>query len=259
MILVCALIIGPVFTRFSLAQYFAAPQFWEFLLNIIGQNYSSLPGTFTGTASPTVNGALWTLGYEMVCYAFVALLLVTRQLNAPIKITALAVFATIISFYVEYNGINANPHNFYESKTLHILLGRESQIMMTFICGIIAYQLKNIIPYSKWIFLVCVAICITAAVTLNIKLHNEILLRIILLPALTYITIFIGMSDIKYPAFLRKNDLSYGIYLYHDPVMHLVIALFPALGIATLYGAFFTYLAGLPFHRYFSLYFMESG
>lgn len=44
--LVCALIIGPIFTTVSIGQYFSSEEFMIFFMNIIGWVHFSLPGVF---------------------------------------------------------------------------------------------------------------------------------------------------------------------------------------------------------------------
>jgi peptidoglycan/LPS O-acetylase OafA/YrhL len=46
---------------------------------------------------------------------------------------------------------------------------------------------------------------------------------------LTYITVFIGLTNIPSNALLRSGDYSYGIYLYGFPISQMLVASAPAL------------------------------
>lgn len=83
-VLAAVFLIGPAVTTVSLNDYFAAAETWRYLLNIVFYNsHNSLPGVFTGNAQTSgVNGPLWTLQFEAVCYSLIALLGFWRGLTA---------------------------------------------------------------------------------------------------------------------------------------------------------------------------------
>jgi peptidoglycan/LPS O-acetylase OafA/YrhL len=77
------LLIGPAVTTLNTAQYFHSDVVYRYLLNLSLTAQYELPGVFeTGHRSSAVNGVLWTLGPEFICYLIVAvvgLLLRTRS------------------------------------------------------------------------------------------------------------------------------------------------------------------------------------
>jgi peptidoglycan/LPS O-acetylase OafA/YrhL len=93
------------------------------------------------------------------------------------------------------------------------------------------------------------------------KYAGGVPLRLILLPALTYITVFIGLTNIPIPKFLKRGDYSYGVYLYHDPILQSIISIFPAICMIPKTGAAFTFACGIPFvflMASFSWHFIEK-
>jgi peptidoglycan/LPS O-acetylase OafA/YrhL len=93
------------------------------------------------------------------------------------------------------------------------------------------------------------------------KYAGKVPSRLILLPALTYITVFVGLSNIPIPRFLKRGDYSYGIYLYHDPILQSVISIFPAICMTPRLGVIFTFACGFPFvflMASFSWHFIEK-
>jgi len=123
------------------------------------------------------------------------------------------------------------------------LLSRKSQIVTAFLLGIVAYQWRDRIPYSWPAFFACVALCIGAAMWPEAA--KPIAARFVLLPALAYMTVFIGLTAVPIPDYFRKGDYSYGIYLYHDPLLQVTISLFPAVAMIPFWGAGFTFAVGL--------------
>ena len=66
-------VIGPWFTTLSLAEYFSNSQTWNYLINntLLYQLEWRLPGVFA-ESKYGLNGSLWTLPLEVVCYLFLA-------------------------------------------------------------------------------------------------------------------------------------------------------------------------------------------
>ena len=83
-VVVTVLLIGPAVTTLDTAQYFRSDVVYQYLLNLALTAQYELPGVFeTGHRSSAMNGVLWTLGLEFICYLVVAvvglLLLRTRS------------------------------------------------------------------------------------------------------------------------------------------------------------------------------------
>ena len=67
--------IGPLFTTLPLGAYFQSGGTWRYFGNALLLPIHDLPGVFTNNPySPTVNGPLWTLPVEALCYVALWLL-----------------------------------------------------------------------------------------------------------------------------------------------------------------------------------------
>ena len=79
----CGLVMGPLLTSLSASHYFMQPETWRFiLLNAVLKTQYELPGVFGANPTSAVNGSLWTLPVEALCYALVwlsGLLLLSRN------------------------------------------------------------------------------------------------------------------------------------------------------------------------------------
>ena len=61
--------LGPIMTTLSLKDYFLNIETYRYLLNVLLIMQHNLPGVFENNiAMATVNGALWTLPVEFLCY-----------------------------------------------------------------------------------------------------------------------------------------------------------------------------------------------
>jgi len=183
----------------------------------------------------------------MICYVIASFLIDLKLLKSSRKVVTFTVSMIVAGLFFEYSGILPHLPDALRGAINFYLISRQSQIVTAFLCGIIAYQLKDIIPYSAKLFIVSVVVCIFAAFMLDEFQTTKVITRVILLPALTYITMFIGLTPIKLPKLLKRGDYSYGVYLYHFPLLQLVVCVFPTLCLVKGTGIFFAFFVGLPF------------
>ena len=74
-LLVSVFVVGLSFTNLSATAYLQHPQTWSYLLynaSLFSLQWE-LPGVFEGANTTTVNGSLWTLPLEVICYVCLAL------------------------------------------------------------------------------------------------------------------------------------------------------------------------------------------
>lgn len=242
----CALLLGPLVTTLPLAAYFTHHDFFRYFMNVTGRIHFLLPGVFEGNPSNKVNGALWTVPYEIGCYAILAGAMLLGLLKRPAAIAALIVvmlaagLALDATGFAKHHGVIGNLLSFY-------LIDRGAGLLVAFLIGVLAYQLRGRIPFNRWIFLGCVAACLAGVFLLEPTSINHVASRIVLFPAIVYITIYLGLTPIPIPKFFHSGDYSYGIYLYHDPILQTVILLFPGFALVRGWGALFVFLTSIPF------------
>lgn len=73
-ILLTVLLIGPFFTSLGLRDYFLSFHTWKYFLNMFLLPIHNLPGVFERNIYQTVNGPLWTLPIEFLCYLGLAVI-----------------------------------------------------------------------------------------------------------------------------------------------------------------------------------------
>ena len=103
-LIVCILVCGLFFSTYSLGKYFLSSDFFKYCLNFILIPIHNLPGVFMNNIYPgVINGPLWTLPIEFVCYL---VLLLAYKLNLVNKKSYKYVALLVIVAFV---GINLIP------------------------------------------------------------------------------------------------------------------------------------------------------
>jgi peptidoglycan/LPS O-acetylase OafA/YrhL len=205
------LLVGPALTSMSWHAYFADREFWLYAKNILTSTYDYLPGvTARGGRPVVVNGALWTLHFEVLAYVALALMSVAGVLAR--RAAFLAILAVCYSLYLliafGHPLVQALPTRF----TVFISL------FTYFAVGSGFFLLRDRVPFSGVLAGASVAVML-AALPLGL---GPVALPI----CLPYAVIFIGLSSLAEGVPLRR-DISYGIYLIHAPVIAMLVALLP--------------------------------
>jgi peptidoglycan/LPS O-acetylase OafA/YrhL len=242
--LVCALIIGPIFTETSFRQYFSDPKLPAYFLNIVGWVHYYLPGVFTHFPNPRVNGSLWSIPFELACYFILFGIIAVRLLKFRMLILASVVAYVLASIFAQAVA-PSHIHNAGLLKIVQIVFyDYQSEAVTGFLFGVVGYQYRQYIPYSRVLF----ALCVVASVAMALLFPRHMAaMRLIWMPAIVYITVFVGLTPMPLPRFFKTGDYSYGIYLYHQPFLQVFLSLFPALAFSPPFGAPLAFFASLPF------------
>lgn len=206
-VFVSALLIGPIFTTYFMRDYFTDWNFYKYLSNSIGWIHYYLPGVFDGKA---VNIQLWTVPYELECYLVLVIIAIFGIHRRPY-----AFFAIIFSISLLYVGrklLYGTPTPINERPP-----GR--MIVFCFLFGVALFILKDKIKINIYILIIAIMACVAS-------IYNGFTLYLAPM-AVTYITIFLGLQNIKLPLVSRLSNYSYGIYLYGFPIQRVVNQLLP--------------------------------
>jgi len=213
----CALLLGPLLTQLPLSEYFGSYQFYRYFGNIVGHVTFELPGLFVTNPWPEmVNANLWTLPWELWCYVFAFVLLLTRAISYEFNKSRWISLAIIAVLVAEVIAALIDPHTYNVRQDSTRFAGW--YIVMMFFFGMLFRLNANYISLN-WVFFVVAAGCYAVMMWFNILLPLAGIF-------LTYCTVYVGMM--KFPRFDRlfTQDLSYGIYLYGFPLSQATIYLF---------------------------------
>jgi peptidoglycan/LPS O-acetylase OafA/YrhL len=239
-VLLTILVIGAILTTHSLMSYFTDPRTYLYAKNISTSMVRYLPGVVASDGSPViVNGALWTLHFEVLCYIALGLFGALGLLGR--RGLMLAVWCVSYAVYI---AISLSP------AFADVLPGRLTVFVSLYVyfgCGVLLYLYRERIPFSS--VLACVALALLLAA---LPLGGGAFVMPVFLP---YLMVFCGLSALpgKVPL---KHDLSYGVYLIHAPILVAFSLIFPnmhvwLIGAAIVFGITLTL-------AYLSWIFVES-
>lgn len=188
-------IIGLICTNLTKKEYLSNINTYKYLtsISLIKIQYE-LPGVFDNNIlKGVVNGSLWTLYYEFICYCLVAIL---GRLSILKKYC-------IIFFSITF--------------TLSILKSSNFLLLTSyFFVGSLIYIYRSKIKLDFKIF-------ILSLISTFVFGYCE-LLKIILPFTLSYIVMYLAFNkNIKMYKFGTKNDVSYGLYIYSFPIQQMIV------------------------------------
>ena len=216
-ILLSIFFLGPIFSSYSLSAYFLDTGTFSYLSNIfLFRMHDELPGVFATNPLPNkINGSLWTLWYEFVCYLFVLGLGMAGMLRwKPI------LFLLCVCFFITVDWANV-PVMWKINDYLSVLRWQEDylELLPYFACGSLIYLLRDKIPLSP-------ILMVGAFLVLLLTLRTDIFKQAFAIAG-TYLIIYFAFSRrLQLGNFTKKGDFSYGIYIYAYPVQQAVSQIF---------------------------------
>jgi peptidoglycan/LPS O-acetylase OafA/YrhL len=199
-------------------------------LTFLNSIQPSLPGVFTTNPLPSiVNGSLWTIKIEIMFYASVPVFSwLFRKYN---KLWLIGIFYCLSIAYREI--LTYFSHELGNSTLLELSRQLPGQLSFFLSGALILYYLDFFRKYYKYFLGLAIAI-----LTLNFAESIPIVNSFVPLSlAVTVISIALYTPHIN--LFTKYGDLSYGIYIYHFPIIQTLISLGlfrfnPYLGFGTL-------------------------
>ncbi len=199
-----AFILGPLVTELKLRRYFTSSETYTYLLNGICILQHDLPGVFERNVyGTTVNGALWTMPVEMVCYVCCYAGYKMRLLNRRF-FGFVVLILTAGWCYVSIAG-----------STLLISVYRAC---LMYCYGMAAYIYRDILVLKKRYFII-------SMISLMLGLFTPFL-DIIFVVVFPYILIYLCWKNTMRLKAGKLGDYSYGIYLLGFPIQQTVVYLF---------------------------------
>ena len=210
---IAALVFGPMFTVLPLDHYFSSPLLPAYALNIVGDVHYVLPGVFlTNPWAQTVNAQLWTLPYELMCYAALTLLAVLGVVRRRIAF-ALAVaglWALILIKFLPFAVDHAD----------RIGTAMPPVLLLCFLGGVAGYLFRDRITFSRPLALAS----LIAVIALMARPFGDFLAFV----PVVYLTVWIGLQNPARHWIVASGDYSYGMFLYGFPVQQATVALIGA-------------------------------
>jgi peptidoglycan/LPS O-acetylase OafA/YrhL len=209
MLVLTVAILGPLTTSLPLHGYIADPETHSYVIRNLSLAFrqNGLPGVFGNQPVPDeVNGSLWTLYYEVLCYGGVMIMGLLGAFRAW-RPLALAAFVYVLANVVAV----ALPKDMVPVGVRSLL-----SLGMPFATGVAFYLLRARLPLNPVLLL---GLIVGVTVVRNTALYQ---------PALV-LTLTYGVFLLAYlpKGFVRKynllGDYSYGVYIYAWPLQQMVV------------------------------------
>ena len=212
-VILAAVVLGPAVTAFPLARYFADERFRSYLAGMVLMGGDSLPGVFEAkSVTNGVNSSLWTLPYEVACYACLAAVGVAGLLTKRRIVLVVTLVLIVLGWWAK------NKH-WYLVEPFTIEFPYILRFFAYFSAGVAFFVFREHIILDRRL---AVAAFLLAAMFFIFGLYH------MLFPILGgYVITFLGMSKRLGMNFFMSRDYSYGIYIYAFPMQQLMVFLLP--------------------------------
>jgi len=216
---VCIFVIAPLGAD-SLGDYFGAVQVKRMLLRAVFLQGPPTPPIFLHVPHPDhLNGSLWSIPYEFLCYLMVPALAGLGLLGRRRWMLALFVACYIPALYTYTYQTKAT----FETMSPVIAV----QQAAFFLSGMLMYLWRDKIVIKNY-----VGAALVAVLVLSIRLGNpEIVTPWVVAPIMVWLA-FAPWLNLRRAA--KHGDFSYGIYLYAYPIQQLIVST----GVRNVYGLF---------------------
>ena len=207
-----AFLIGMAVTAFPLAAYFQDPLFLKYLLNVIGDVHYNLPGVFENNPVPKiVNAQLWTVPIELLCYMALTVLVllggVQRKILIPLAALGLALAHLILRLHTDHWQF-PNPGGVFG----------DTLLVACFLVGVSLYLFRDKIVWSSRVFAGALIASIPLLWFVPFGDYPGVL-------TITYVTVYLGLTNVRRLSLIKGADYSYGMYLYGYVIQQLFVYL----------------------------------
>lgn len=212
--LMVAVVVFYFFTTEPTVYWASAKQY--VLNNLAMRPVFAMEGVLTTNISPAINGSLWTLPVELICYiAIIPVLDIYKLVEKKSSVAAkggLVAFILALSAFVWY-------YQTYMAGTVYVVWGTD---------------LYSVVPLLLWFLVGCAYYVLDLKKYCNLQLAGVLILlftllagklRDVLMPYfLSYLVMSFALTEKPFFAKTIKHDVCYGLYLFSFPVQQLLIS-----------------------------------
>ena len=230
------LIFAPIFSKPGGIGNLVSGETWSYVFRVLlmGDPQGAPGGIFAGNLEEDFNGPLWTIRFEMAAYILAALAF-TIGLAKRLS-TTLIMWAAITIIYLGLPHI-VDTSNF-PSSILPLL-----RLSSCFLLGLVLWHWPAARRPPWW----TIALVFGLFIAFGAGAVGELLATL----SLTGLMLRLGLTNRTIEPLIKLPDNSYGIYIWHYPIIQAVLFLIPGLGpfeIMAISTPLFILAAGLSWH-----------
>ncbi|MFC0283240.1 acyltransferase family protein [Camelimonas abortus] len=207
------LVLGACMTSLDPVAYFTAPGLWRFLWEtaFTYRSNTALPGVFEHNPFRFPMGTVWTLRYEVLCYAGVFLLGVAGLLRR--RRVTVGLLAFLVGSLLALDAFV--PDASLRDQTM-------LRLPLLFVAGAAFHRLGGAIRLSLPLAVLLAALTVLA--------HGSFAYNALLYLTTAYGVMWLALVPVRSWLPEPRDDISYGVYLYGWPLQQTLRALLPDLG-----------------------------
>lgn len=210
-LLISAFILGPVLTKLSLYEYFGDRDVYRYLLGVfIFPLKYSLPGVIHDNPYPNViNGSLWSLKVEVLCYLMIAVVGKLGLLEKRFVLCSTILCFLVYVFLDTSSGVHITPVLFKYGNFIFAF-----RWILTFLIGSVIYLWDYKIDIKSRTFVLLIILDLVSWYFIPFGKYFHIIIS-------SYIIIYMCVHTYRCSRVIRGLDMSYGVYIYAFPIQQI--------------------------------------
>lgn len=226
---ISGLVVGPLGAKS--AAYFAAVNYGVFVRSLFFLHLDGLPPTFVGMPWAYVNGPLWSIPYEFICYLLLGMFGIAKMLCHRRIVVGLFVCVTLLWLMSDRFEVSSPTiHTWFQKFESLTLIAPDVLLrcLACFLAGVSYYLYKPFWNGNVYILWLC------GVVLFFCMFHGKAgSLAIVTVGAYLLFTVAFSNNSVL-GRLSRLPDMSYGVYLYAWPIQKLLLWHLPRLSPWTL-------------------------
>lgn len=204
----------------SLERYIGGVSAASLVEGLIFLSSPSTPATFAGAPYPVVNGSLWTIRFEFICYLAILFIGVASRKFCLRNLLYLASAVILLSVFVFARfglGVKLEAAGYFLQSGI--------RLGAAFSVGVIFFVMGGWLKFDY-------RLALLAGGALVLGMPSWRLSEVVLILFGGYLLFFFAFHKTRYlSGYRRLPDISYGIYLYAWPVQKVLIFLCPGISL----------------------------
>lgn len=207
-------VMAPLLTSWNIGAYFASAKVYIYFFKTIFflPTDNLLPGVFEQIPLPYINGSLWTLRYEVLCYLSICSFFMFREQRRVYAVIIFGLLFVLRSLHIQ--GMLS------VEQRLDGHLGNLLHLFYCFYAGVLLKTFEpSVLRYKRMICLVSLALLLASNL---LPLPAERSLFLAVFPFFVLSAGLLYLKILQVPA--KIGDVSYGTYIYAFPIQQALIS-----------------------------------